>query len=187
MTFQAYLDTIMKKTGLGPKDFCELAEKKGFLEPGVKVTTITDWLRDEFGLGPGHGMAIVATLKEHSGDDERLEKQFAGAKERWRPTYDSLLAALGGFDSVGEIGTAPTDTYISLTKPAPKGPAKFAIVVFTADRMDVGIKLKSAEPVGRFEPAGSWNSMVTHRVRITDPAQVDAELLDWLHRAYDAA
>jgi len=29
--------------------------------------------------------------------------------------------------------------------------------------------------------------MVTHRVRITDPAQIDDDVLDWLRRAYDAA
>jgi len=39
----------------------------------------------------------------------------------------------------------------------------------------------------RVEPSGSWNSMVTHRVRVTDPAQVDAELIGWLRAAYDAA
>jgi hypothetical protein len=29
--------------------------------------------------------------------------------------------------------------------------------------------------------------MVTHRVRITEPVQVDAELLGWLRAAYDRA
>ena len=29
--------------------------------------------------------------------------------------------------------------------------------------------------------------MVTHRVRVTDLAQIDAELLAWLKLAYDAA
>ena len=184
MTFQAYLDSIKKKTGLGPKDFRELAEKKGLLEPGVKTSAITAWLKEEFDLGPGHGMAIVATFKEQPADDDRIEKQFAGAKATWRPTFDSLVAALR---EVGTVDLAPTDTYISLVKPTSKLPAKFAIVAFTADRMDVGIKLKAAEAEGRFEAAGSWNSMVTHRVRITDPAQVDAELLDWLRRAYASA
>jgi hypothetical protein len=53
--------------------------------------------------------------------------------------------------------------------------------------MDVGVKLKGAAPVGRFEASGSWNSMVTHRVRVTAADQVDAELLDWLRLAYAAA
>jgi hypothetical protein len=31
------------------------------------------------------------------------------------------------------------------------------------------------------------NAMVTHRVRISDPKQIDAEVLAWLKQAYDAA
>ena len=51
----------------------------------------------------------------------------------------------------------------------------------------MGIKLKGAKPTGRFEAAGAWNSMVTHRMRINDPAQIDAEVLAWLKQAYQAA
>ena len=69
MSFQAYLDNIQAKTGKSPSDFKELAEKKGFTEngkikDGVKVTQITDWLKQEFELGHGHAMAIYALLKE---------------------------------------------------------------------------------------------------------------------------
>jgi hypothetical protein len=68
MSFQAYLDNIKEKTGKGPDDFKKLAEKKGFLEKGkinptVKATDITNWLKDEFALGHGHAMAIYATFK----------------------------------------------------------------------------------------------------------------------------
>ncbi len=184
MTFQAYLDTIKAKTGLGPQEFRELAEAKGYLQPGVKTGTITAWLKEDYDLGSGHAMAIVATFTEQPSDEARLAKQFAGAKSAWRPTFDALLASVREF---GTVDTAPTDTYISLVKPTAKGVAKFAVVAVTADRLDVGIKLTTAQAEGRFEVAGSWNSMVTHRVRVTDAAQVDAELLDWLHRAYDAA
>ncbi|MEP6478969.1 MAG: DUF4287 domain-containing protein [Rhodoglobus sp.] len=180
MTFQAYLDTIKEKTGLGPADFRALAEQKGLLAADVKVTQIVDWLKDDFDLGRGHAMALVNTFKEHSPKDARIEKQFAGAKAHWRDTYEQLLATL---EKHGPVGLAPTDSYISLLK----GTAKFAIVAMTADRLDVGIKLKTADATARFEPAGTWNSMVTHRARLADPAQVDAELLDWLTRAYDAA
>ena len=52
--------------------------------------------------------------------------------------------------------------------------------------MDIGIKLKGVAPTEQFEAAGSWNAMVTHRVRISDPKQIDAEVLAWLRQAYDA-
>lgn len=68
MSFQAYLNTIKSKTGKGPDDFRKMAEEKGFsengqLKPGIKAGEIVDWLKNEFGLGHGHAMAIYALLK----------------------------------------------------------------------------------------------------------------------------
>ncbi|MGH2486281.1 MAG: DUF5655 domain-containing protein, partial [Ktedonobacterales bacterium] len=64
---------------------------------------------------------------------------------------------------------------------------KFAIVQVTSARMDIGIKLKGVEATGRLEHAGAWNSMVTHRVRVSDPSELDGELLIWLKQAFDMA
>jgi hypothetical protein len=181
MSFQAYIDTIRAKTGLGPAELREIAEQKGLLGADVKVAQIKAWLKDDYDLGPGHAMALVATFKGPKPQDtDRIDAQFSGRKAHWRVVFDDLLARVGEF---GQVGTAATDSYTSLLK----GSAKFAIVAVTTDRLDVGIKLKATEPTDRFEAAGSWNSMVTHRARITDAAQLDDELLDWLRRAYEAA
>ena len=82
-----------------------------------------------------------------------------------------------------DIEVSPNLTYINLCR----GTKKFAIVQAAVERLDIGIKLKGTKPTGRFEAAGSWNAMVTHRARITDPKQIDKELLTWLRQAYDAA
>lgn len=68
MSFQAYLDNIEAKTGKGPSDFRTWGRERGFgngdgLAPGVKAGAIVAALKDEFGLGHGHAMAIVALLK----------------------------------------------------------------------------------------------------------------------------
>ncbi|HEV7735959.1 MAG TPA: DUF4287 domain-containing protein [Chlamydiales bacterium] len=68
MSFKAYLDNIKTKTGKSPDDFRKLAAKKGFtkagkLVPGIKAGEIVQWLKDDFELGHGHAMAIVALLK----------------------------------------------------------------------------------------------------------------------------
>lgn len=68
MSFQAYLDNIKAKTGKSPDDFRQLAATKGYTENGrlrvgVKVGEIVAWLKEEFDLGHGHAMAIVALLK----------------------------------------------------------------------------------------------------------------------------
>ena len=68
MSFQAYLDNIEKKTGKNLAAFKNLAEKKGFMQkgilnPAVKATEITNWLKKDFELGHGHAMAIYMTFK----------------------------------------------------------------------------------------------------------------------------
>ena len=63
MSFQAYIDNIKAKTGKTPDDFKKLAEKKGLLKPGVKAGAIVAWLKEDFGLGHGHAMAIYAVFK----------------------------------------------------------------------------------------------------------------------------
>ncbi len=67
MTFQAYIDNIQAKTGKTPADFLRLARAKGLMTPDVKAGRIVAWLKEDFGLGHGHAMAIYATLKPHLG------------------------------------------------------------------------------------------------------------------------
>jgi hypothetical protein len=66
MTFQAYLDNIQVKTGKTPEELKELAEKAGVYKPDMKATELVNWLRDEFGLGHGHSMAIWKYFLDHN-------------------------------------------------------------------------------------------------------------------------
>ena len=179
--FQSYLENIKAKTGKTPADFRKLAKKKGLVKP----REIVAWLKEEYGLGYGHAGAICYMIV-HADDvkaspEDRIEKLFAGKKVKWRKAYAALEERVRKFGT--DVEVAPNMTYINLCR----GSKKFAIVQTTADRLDIGIKLKGVKPTERFEAAGSWNAMVTHRVRITDPKQIDKEVLAWLKQAYDVA
>jgi hypothetical protein len=181
MTFQAYLDTIKTKTGKTPDDFRQLATQKGL----SKYPEIMAWLKSDFGLGHGHANVIAQLLTKpeahQATPDERIATLFAGNKEKWREPYAALVAHLNEFGA--DVRVAPTNTYISLLR----GENKFGIVQpSAADHIDIGIKLKGVAPSGRFTAAGTWNNMVTHRVNISDPNQIDAEVLSWLKQGYDA-
>jgi hypothetical protein len=68
MSFQAYIENIKVKTGKTPADFKNMVEEKEFifdgkLNPKIKASEITNWLKEEFELGHGHAMAIFATFK----------------------------------------------------------------------------------------------------------------------------
>ena len=74
-------------------------------------------------------------------------------------------------------------TYISLRTPK----KQFALLQpSTKTRVDIGLNLKGVDPEGIAEAAGSWNSMVTHRIKITEVKQVNSELKEWLQKAYEA-
>jgi Domain of unknown function (DUF4287)/Domain of unknown function (DUF5655) len=185
MSFQAYLDNIKFKTGKSPEDFLKLAEKKGLLKTEVKAGEIVAWLKNDFELGHGHAMAIYNVFKSASQPktsiDQKIDKHFSRKKSSWRKTFDSLIGKLNKYGD--DVKIASTSSYLSILRDK----KKFAIVQVTADRMDIGIKLKQNKPTNRFEPAGTWNNMVTHRVRISDPKEIDAELLKWLKQAYENA
>ena len=180
MTYQAYLDNIRTKTGKTPDDFRVLAAERG-------LTTYRDvmaWLKADYGLGHGHANLIaqlITTANEaKKSADEKIDARFSGNKAHWRMAYDAIIAAASQFGP--DFKVMPTSSYISLVR----GGKKFAIVdPATADRLDIGIKLKGVDAAGRLTVAGSWNNMVTHRVRIAHPEEIDAELLAWLRQAYD--
>jgi hypothetical protein len=181
MSFQAYLDNIKAKTGKTPADFAKLAAKKGLTRHGEIVA----WLRREFALGHGHATAIAAVLLKtdarKAGPEQRLDALFSGKKAVWRKPCEKLMGQATKFGP--DVTASANETYVNLVR----GKKKFAILQpSAADRLDIGVKLKVVRPEGRFEVAGSWNTMVTHRIRIGDPAEIDAEVLSWLKNAYDS-
>lgn len=74
MSFQAYLDNIETKTGLTPRRFIELAEQRGF-GPGTKAGPILEWLKDDYDLGRGHGMALVHVITK----GDRIDAKHVGS------------------------------------------------------------------------------------------------------------
>lgn len=62
MSFQAYLDNIETKTGKTPNEFIALAKEKGFTAE-TKAGEIVSWLKEDFGLGHGHAMAMAKVIK----------------------------------------------------------------------------------------------------------------------------
>jgi hypothetical protein len=182
MSYQAYLDTIKAKTGKTPDDFRILAAQKGL----TKYPEVMTWLKTDFGLGHGHANVIAQLLvnadKFQASPEDKLATHFTGAKACWREAYTTLVEELARLGD--DFKVAPTSSYISLLR----GARKFGIIqISAANHIDIGIKLKGVAPIGRLESAGTWNNLVTHRVRISDPNQNDAEVLAWLKRAYEAA
>ncbi|MET8630473.1 DUF4287 domain-containing protein [Kitasatospora sp. NPDC004669] len=86
MSFQAYLDTIEDKTGLTPRQFIALAQERGFEGPGKKAGPILEWLKEEYGLGRGHGMALVHVFKNGA----KIDGKHVGTTGSHRDESDTL-------------------------------------------------------------------------------------------------
>jgi Domain of unknown function (DUF4287)/Domain of unknown function (DUF5655) len=182
MSFQAYLDTVKAKTGKTPADFAKLASAKGLTKHGELVA----WLKSDFELGHGHANAIVSVLLKSesraASGDEKLEKLFSGKKAVWLEAVNALISSIKNLGV--DIEALANETYVNILVDK----KKFAIVQpSSAERLDIGIKMKGIAAEGRLEAAGSWNNMVTHRVRVSDATEIDAELLGWVKQAYDLA
>jgi hypothetical protein len=57
----------------------------------------------------------------------------------------------------------------------------------TATRVDIGINLKGEPTTARLEATGSFNAMVSHRVRVENVNDIDKQLIGWLKKAYELA
>lgn len=161
---------------------------------GRKHGELMKVLKGEHGVSHGFANLIVHTFRAGgrvpaasatppaAGADapDPVDAPYVG-REALLPIRDALLAFVA--DLGDEVELAPKKSYLSLRRAV-----QFALIQpSTRTRLDLGIKLRDREPGGRLEAAGSWNAMVTHRVRLTDPGQVDDEVREWLRDAFDAA
>jgi Domain of unknown function (DUF4287) len=62
VSYQAYLDAIEAKTGKTPQQLLNEAAQRGF-GPQTPATVVVDWLKEEYGVGRGHAMALYGVLK----------------------------------------------------------------------------------------------------------------------------
>jgi len=142
-------------------------------------------LKDEHGLTYGYANTLAHVIRDITegklNDDELLNAQYDGAKTDLKRIYDNIVKHVLRFGSDIEIATKKS--YVSFRRKK-----QFAIVQpSTKSRIDLGLILKGKETTECPEEAGSWNSMCSHRIRLTDNKDVDEELIDWLKQAYDAA
>jgi hypothetical protein len=173
---------LLEKTGKSIDEWAGIARNSGL----GKHKDIVAHLKTDHGLTHGYAnqiaqKALAAADAPKAGSDDLVEAQYAGAKAGLRPIHDALCAAARAFGP--DVEFAPKKAYVSLRRSRQFG----LIQPSTATRVDVGLILKGVEPLGRLEASGSFNAMFTHRVKVGTPAEVDAELIAWLRRAYDEA
>ena len=171
-----------EKTGRALPDWLKLTVPLEFEKHGQ----IVKWLKTEHGVTHGFANLIAhETLTARAGgagdEEDLVAAQYANAKAGLRPIHDALVRAVAAFGP--DVDLSVKKTYVSLRRKKQFG----LVQPSTKTRVDVGINLAGTPPTERLEASGSFNAMVSHRVRLAAPDDVDAELIGWLKAAYDAA
>lgn len=168
------------KTGKPLEDWVAIVAKSGAAKHGE----IVKLLKAEHGMT--HGFANLVAHKarevaEGGGETDLVASQYAGPKEALRPIYDAIADFVKSLGSDAEL--APKKSYVSFRRSKQFG----LVQPSTRTRVDLGINLKDVEPIGRLESSGSFNAMVSHRIKLETVEDVDDEVKDWLRIAYKNA
>lgn len=172
---------ILEKTGRPISDWVKTVKRTGLEKHGQ----IVKFLKEDHGFTHGYANLVahqaLASGADQQDDADLVAAQYAGPKASLKPIYEQVINAVKGFGSDVEI--APKKTYVSLRRKK-----QFALVQpSTRTRVDLGINLKGKAPEGRLEASGSFNAMVSHRVRLESAEDFDSEVEGWLKAAYEAA
>jgi len=182
---QTQLANIEKRTGKSLADLAKVVKASGLAKHGE----IRDMLKRDLGMGHGDANTLVHHVLKSDGasaaasagksGDAVLDEIYAGPKADLRPIHDRLMAAIAKF---GSFEIAPKKGYVSL-----RGKKQFAMIgPATKSQVEVGLNVKDVAATSRLialPPGG----MCQYKVRVSAPAEVDAELIAWIRRAYDAA
>ncbi|MCA9970305.1 MAG: DUF4287 domain-containing protein [Anaerolineales bacterium] len=178
---QSMINNLPEKTGKPLGEWLNIVRASGLGKHGE----IVKFLKSEHGMTHGYANLVSAEFRQsgaaHADDVGALvAAQYAGKKADLRPIYDAIVQAVQEFG--GDVEIAPKKSYVSLRRSKQFG----LVQPSTATRVDLGLNL-DAPATERLEPSGSFNSMVSHRVRLTSADDVDAEVVGWLRAAYEAA
>jgi Domain of unknown function (DUF5655)/Domain of unknown function (DUF4287) len=172
---------IREITGKPVDHWVKVVKKSGLEKHGQ----IVKLLKSDHGFTHGYANLVAHRALQSSADQkddqDLVENQYAGPKADLRPIYDALIKSISKFGNDVEI--APKNAYVSLRRKK-----QFALIQpSTKTRVDLGINLKGKPPAGKLEASGSFNSMVSHRVRLESAKDVDAQVIGWIKEAYLAA
>lgn len=179
----AIIRNLPEKTGRSIEEWAELVRAEA---PDGKRKDRVAWLQSEHGLGHTQASMIVDWVERpevfEEQDDAAVLEELLRGKDQVRPILLSLASLISEFGD--DVAREQRKTYVAFTRGR-----QFALLQpSTPTRLDVGLVLPGAEQTERLRPAGSFGSgRISHRVSLAHEEEIDAELVEWLRAAYDAA
>jgi hypothetical protein len=182
---QTQLTNIQTRTGKSLDELRAVLQQSGL----TKHSEIRAMFQRDLELGYGDANMLAQALRKTDAEgsnaaqaetpDDVVNALYTGAKADLRPIHGRLMAEIAQF---GAFEIAPKKGYLSLRRKkqfAMIGPA-------TNTRVEVGLNMKGVDATARLAEMPS-GGMCNYKVKVTDVAEVDAELIAWIKRAYESA
>jgi hypothetical protein len=188
---QKWIGELKEKTGRTVEEWLALVEKEG---PKTGHKARVEWLKTKHKIGNNSAWWIAERAGGKSGKEdtpegyletaaEYVEAQYSGKKEQLRPIYDELLEL--GKSVAADVKTCPCQTMV----PFYRNHVFAQIKPTTNARVDMGLalaKYKGKLPKRLIDTGGlAKKDRITHRIEITEVAQIDDEVRKWVKAAYD--
>jgi predicted transport protein len=169
---------IERTTGRSLAEWIETVQASGLAKHGEAVAM----LKRDHGLGHGNANLIVVKAREaaaggRTSDADLVAAQYSGRHADLRPLYDAVVARVQAFGP--DVELAPKKSYVSLRRSR-----QFGQVGPAAGQLEVCVNLPGHPGTTRLQRI---SGMATHRVRIREASELDAELVGWLQDAYERA
>ncbi|OKJ95202.1 hypothetical protein AMK26_32080 [Streptomyces sp. CB03234] len=173
--------TLKERTGRDVDAWVDLVRTSG--PDPLDQNAVRNWLRTEHKLTKPVQWAISLEAARRAGwsepsEDEQVDAQYSGRKAALRPVHDRVaeLATALAADVEREIRS----TYVAFTRARQFA----AVAAATQTRVDLGLRFTDAPESARLTPAkGPGQS--THKIALTSPDEVDAEVEKLLRIAYE--
>lgn len=169
---------IERSTGRSLAEWIETVRASGLAKHGEAVAM----LKRDHGLGHGNANLIVVKAREAAAGGspagtDLVATHYSGRHAVLRPLYDAIVERVRSFGP--DVELAPKKGYVSLRRSK-----QFGQVGPAAGQLEVCVNLPGHPATERLQPI---SGMATHRVRIREESELDAELFSWLREAYERA
>lgn len=185
---QKWIADLPAKTGRSLDEWLRLIVKEGPKDEKDRRV----WLKEKFDFGTNTAWWLAERSVGKGTEDDDPERylqsaekyvaeMFSGGKAALRPLYDELLKR--GLAVAKDVKACPCKTIVPLYR----NHVFAQIKPTTRTRIDMGFALKDAPAIGRLIDTGGFakKDRITHRIPISNLADIDAEVVACLHRAYD--
>lgn len=185
---QSWTKNLPIKTGKTLEEWIEYVKESG---PASEQER-REWLKKEHGFGT-NGAIWLAERADGKGMEDGdpdaylqaaegyVENLFSGSKASLRPIYDELLRVC--LELGPDVRICPCKTII----PFYRNHVFAEIKPTTRTRIDLGLALKEAKPIGLLIDTGGFakKHRITYRIPLSSVSEINDEVLHWLKIAYD--